>query len=207
MAICHCRPWNKVGCRHVTAAMDFLALFGRTHGLQRRIEHSRRALVRLAQLWCHDRTLAEDLAQEALAKAFVHADQLRDPLRLRSWLYGILANCWRDHLRTRRPTEDIDAVEEHWLATERGPEDEAHRGQIVERVRIAVQRLPLGQREVLALVDLEECSYAEVAEILAIPIGTVMSRLSRARAALRASLVNSLGGPAQADAPLLRRVK
>ena len=50
-------------------------------------------------MWCHDRALADDLTQEALTKAPLHADQLRDPTRLRPWLYGILVNCWRDHLR------------------------------------------------------------------------------------------------------------
>jgi len=71
-------------------------------------------------------------------------------------------------------------------------------------VRAAVARLPLGQRQVLTLVDLEEFGYAEVAGILDIPVGTVMSRLSRARAALRKLLNQSMNSQA---APLLRRVK
>ncbi len=57
------------------------------------------------------------------------------------------------------------------------------------RVRAAIARLPLGQRQVVTLVDLEGCSYAEVGEALAVPIGTVMSRLFRARAALRELLL------------------
>jgi RNA polymerase sigma-70 factor, ECF subfamily len=186
--------------------MDFLSLFGRSDDLPRRLERSRQALYRLAYLWCHDAALADDLTQEALTKALARAHQLRDPERLRSWLYGILLNCWRDHLRALRPTEDIDTVEEHWLAIEQGPEQAVSQGQLAERVRAAVERLPLGQREVLVLVDLEDCSYAEVADILGVPIGTVMSRLCRARGALRVTLAATFAPAAAARAPL-RRVK
>lgn len=186
--------------------MDLLALFGRPGTLLRRIEASRTGLYRVAYLWCHDGALADDLTQETLAKALARSGQLRDPERLRPWLYGILTNCWRDHLRSHRPTEDIDAIDEHWLAVEPDTEEQASRLQVVARVRAAVQRLPSGQREVLALVDLEECSYAEAAEVLSVPIGTVMSRLSRARASLR----RLLDVPIVADdaAPArLRRIK
>jgi RNA polymerase sigma-70 factor (ECF subfamily) len=186
--------------------MDFLSLFGRSGDLPRQVERRRTALFRLAYLWCQDRALADDLTQEALAKAVARADQLRDPSRLNSWLFGILANCWRDHLRARRPVEDIDAIEEHWLATEHGPEHAASQLELAAQVRAAVRDLPLGQREVLSLVDLEECSYAEVAAILDLPIGTVMSRLSRARASLRLRLVGTRK-PAAIIAPTLRRVK
>ena len=195
--------------RHVYPAMDLLlSLFGRHDGLRHRLVQSRPALFRVAYLWCHDSALADDLTQEALAKALARVGQLRDPARLRSWLYGILVNCWRDHLRARRPTEDIDSIEEHWLASDRSPEQDASQMQVAARVRAAIEQLPVGQREVLSLVDLEECSYAEVAEILAIPIGTVMSRLCRARAALRRTLAVTLGRvDASAPAPALRRVK
>jgi len=162
----------------------------------------RAGLFRLAVMWCRDRALADDLTQEALAKALAHADQLRDPARLRPWLYGILANCLRDHLRALRPAEDVDTIEEHWLAVDQTPEDEASQAQLAVRVRCAIGRLPLGQREVMGLVDLEEFTYAEVAEALAIPIGTVMSRLCRARATLREALADLRAGSAP-----LRRVK
>jgi len=68
------------------------------------------------------------------------------------------------------------------------PEEKRASAELVGRVRRAVAALPLGQRQVVTLVDLEECSYSEAAEILAIPVGTVMSRLCRARQALKAVL-------------------
>lgn len=182
--------------------MHLISLLANFNGMRSHLAQCRPGLYRLATMWCHDRTLADDLTQEALAKALLHADQLRDPAKLRPWLYGILANCWRDHLRAQRPTEDIDTIEEHWLATADTPEHAAGRAQLAVRVRAAISRLPVGQREVLALVDLEECTYAEVAEILAIPVGTVMSRLCRARAAMRETLADT-----QTERPTLRSVK
>jgi RNA polymerase sigma-70 factor (ECF subfamily) len=182
--------------------MSLLSLFRRPDGMPERLAQSRRGLYRLALMWCHDRALADDLTQEALAKALRSAGLLRDPDKLRPWLYSILANCWRDHLRAQRPAEDIDSVDEIWLAGEGDPEQDLGRSQLAVRVRREIARLPVGQREVLALVDLEDCSYAQAAEILAIPIGTVMSRLCRARATLRDALAD-----ARSDRPAMRRVK
>lgn len=186
--------------------MSLFPLFSRSAGIAKCLGDSRAGLFRLAFMWCHDRALADDLTQEALTKALQHADGLRDPSKLRPWLFGILVNCWRDHLRARRPTEDIDMIEEHWLATEESCEHTASQVQLAGLVRAAIAQLPVGQREVLALVDLEECTYAEAAQILAIPIGTVMSRLCRGRATLRGLLAAAQTGM-QTQGPALRSVK
>jgi RNA polymerase sigma-70 factor (ECF subfamily) len=77
---------------------------------------------------------------------------------------------------------------------------------VIERVRAAIECLPLGQRQVVALVDLQEFSYAEVADILEIPIGTVMNRLSRARGTLKQLLIG-MQGELNAERCHLRRVK
>ena len=180
--------------------MSLLSLFNRPEPLDLRIAACRASLFRLALMWCHDRALADDLTQEALAKALAAAGQLRDPARLRTWLFGILANGWRDHLRARRPMEDIETVAEQWLVGGDCPEQALDQSRLALRVRQAIGRLPMAQREVLGLVDLDSFSYAQVAEILALPIGTVMSRLCRARAALRLHLADDRQVP-------LRRVK
>jgi len=156
----------------------------------RRFTAMRPRLYRLAYAWCHDTHLADDLAQDALAKALTRIGQLREVQALEGWLFSILNNCWRDHLRSGREFEDIDEMDDLVFASEAGPEQQASRRQTRDRVRRAIACLPLGQRQVLTLVDIEECAYAQVAEILGIPVGTVMSRISRARQALRAHLEN-----------------
>ena len=156
--------------------------------LVEQIKASRVRLYRLAFAWCHDAALADDLAQEALTRGLARLEQLRESGRLMGWLFAILNRCWIDHLRARR--EDLDDETLAELPSDLpGPEAHAERQETVSRVRAAVASLPLGQRQVLTLVDLEDFSYAEVAEVLAIPIGTVMSRLCRARGSLRGLLL------------------
>lgn len=186
--------------------MKVLSLFCRANGLQDQLEQIRPRLYRLAYSWSHNAALADDLVQETLIKALKNVNQLRDPALLNSWLFSILANCSRDHFRQYKEMEDIEELEDYRYAQESTPEDEHFHAQIVLRVRGAVAKLPLGQRQVLTLVDLEELSYIEVASILDIPIGTVMSRLCRARLAMK-TLLKELA-PQQSTQPgQIRRVK
>ncbi|MEW6165217.1 MAG: RNA polymerase sigma factor [Pseudomonadota bacterium] len=168
--------------------MSLLRFISRTRQFEIRLEESRARLWRLAHSWCHNRAIADDLVQDTLAKALVRHGQLRDAEALHGWLCSIMAHCWHDQLRARKDTLDIDAIDEHELMDCASPEDDCLQNEVVRRVRQAIAGLPVGQREVVTLVDLEEFSYAEVAEILEVPIGTVMSRLSRARVALRDAL-------------------
>lgn len=168
--------------------MKLLNMFCRSQEFKQRLEASRIRLYRLAYSWCHNAALADDLAQETLEKALKKSSQLRDPAALETWLFSILTNCWRDHFRRSRDMLDIDDVP---LESDDSPEREQHQHQVVNEVRGAIALLPLGQRQVLTLVDLEDCSYIEVANILGVPVGTVMSRLCRARRALKESLLDS----------------
>ena len=113
--------------------------------------------------------------------------QLRDVERLNAWMYTILSNCWRQHLRRQRPMIDIEDVE---LCSDSDAESSSREQEIVDRVRGAILKLPNGQRQTITLVDLAGFSYAEVAEILDIPIGTVMSRLYTSRHSLQKVLAN-----------------
>lgn len=175
---------------------------------RRRLEAMRPRLYRLAYAWCHDANLADDLAQETLAKALGRMDQLRDVAILESWLFAILNNGWRDHLRARREHVDVEELDEMVLAHDDGPEHLYARRQATLRVRSAIATLPMAQRQVLTLVDIEECSYAQVAQVLGVPVGTVMSRLSRARQALRTALSGeSMNHETVGERPMLRRVK
>lgn len=179
---------------------------------RRRLEALRPRLHRLAYAWCHDAALADDLVQDTLAKALIRGEQLRDEQALESWLFSILNNCWRDHLRARREFLDVAELDEAILSDEPGPEQNYASRQTIQRVRHAIARLPLGQRQVITLVDIEECSYADVARILEVPVGTVMSRLSRARQALKQHLMteqaaNKPANQATNDRPTIRRIK
>jgi len=186
--------------------MKIVSLFCRSNILQEQLEQIRPRLYRLAYSWSHNAALAEDLVQETLIKALKNNDQLRDAALLNSWLFSILANCLRDHYRQYREMEDIEELEDYRYAHENTPENAHSQTQIISRVRDAVAKLPLGQRQVLTLVDLEELSYIEVAAILDIPIGTVMSRLCRARQAMKTLLAEL--APQQATAAVnIRRVK
>lgn len=171
-------------------------------GLRQRLTALRPRLYRMAYAWCHDGHLAEDLAQESLARSVSRIDQLRDEASLESWVFAILNNCWRDYLRCCRNCLDIDDIDEAVLAHDVTPERLYASRQTSNRVQRAIARLPVGQRQVLTLVDIEELSYAEVASVLAIPAGTVMSRLSRARQALKEMLMTE---EASNVVPLTRR--
>jgi RNA polymerase sigma-70 factor (ECF subfamily) len=176
----------------------------RSREARQRLEQHRAKLYRIAYAWTHNAALADDLVQETLTKALVKSSQLRDPAASDAWLYSILTNCYRDHFRRSRETEDIDDVE---LVEESTPESASGQRQIIDKVRAAMKRLPDAHRQVVTLVDIEGFSYVEVADILTVPIGTVMSRLCRARAALKEQLLVEMSRPSGATEPKLRRVK
>jgi len=177
----------------------------RSKKLDKLFEQRRERLHRLASSWCHDAMLADDLVQDTLGKALKYHHQLKDHEKLDAWLFRILHNTWMDHLRRYKPTTDLDDIDP---LDDKTPEGHLSDEQLVNRVRQAVFKLPIPQRQVVTLVDLEGCSYAEVADILELPIGTVMSRLSRARNTLKKSLIGMRkrgSNPTQVD--YIRRVK
>ncbi|MCW8955962.1 MAG: sigma-70 family RNA polymerase sigma factor [Gammaproteobacteria bacterium] len=151
----------------------------------RQVRACRDRLYRIAYSWCHDAMLADDLAQETLAKAIQKLDQLRNRDSMDAWLFTILNNQWREFLRRSRPCEDIENLV---YMHEETPEVIQIRQQKINTVQQAISELPLAQRQVLTLVDIEGLSYMNVAEVLEVPIGTVMSRLSRARSSLEKKL-------------------
>jgi RNA polymerase sigma-70 factor, ECF subfamily len=127
------------------------------------IEAHRPMLYRIAYAWCHDAALADDLVQETLSKAWTRRAQLREETALKAWMVSIMNHCWLDHLRSRRDFDDVEDLQDELESGAESPEACCNREQVVACVRAAVARLPLGQRQVLTLVDLEEFGYAEVA--------------------------------------------
>lgn len=159
----------------------------RFNRLDHQLSTHRAKLHRMAVAWCGDPALADDLVQDTLTKALEKQEQLKDEQRLGAWLYKILHNCWMEHLRTKKPELDIDEME---LTCSDCPEKQFADDQLAAQVRAAVESLPVSQRQVMTLVDLEGCSYEQVATILDIPVGTVMSRLSRGRETMKKRLHN-----------------
>lgn len=155
------------------------------------LANSRERLYRMAYSWTHDPALADDLVQQACFQALRKQRHLRDISAADAWLFRILANCLADHHRMRR---EVFTGEPPELIDGDTPERAAQEDQVARRVRGAVSSLCLAHRQVVTLIDLEGFSYAAVAEILEIPVGTVMSRLSRGRRALREALMDSKAG-------------
>src|SRR5690349_11748449 len=114
--------------------------------------------------------------QVALERALARAGQWRPDARLDAWVFAILRNAWRDELRARGRQQRVFAPEEAGaLVGEAGVERHAQ----ALTVAAALAQLPEEQREAVALVLVEGLSYAEAADVLAVPVGTVTSRLAR----------------------------
>lgn len=183
--------------------MGLFNLFCGSQQFKRTLADCRPRLYRVAYSWTHSAALADDLVQETLIKAWQKQAQLRELQSQAAWLFSILANCYRDHFRRHREMDDVDEIE---IAGDASPESAHQQAEIVHKVRAAIARLPEGQRQVVTLVDLEGFSYIEVAQILAIPSGTVMSRLSRARTALKGLLLTDFEW-GNASPGTIRRIK
>jgi RNA polymerase sigma-70 factor (ECF subfamily) len=130
---------------------------------------------------------AEDLVQDTYVKAFRAADRFEPGTNLRAWLFTILHNTARNRIRdgARDPIVDSDAVEQAaWTSSGDGddsPEMRLVREALAPDLQAAVDALPPIFREAVWLRDVEEFTYAEIAGMLDVPIGTVMSRISRGR--------------------------
>ena len=139
---------------------------------------------------------AEDVVQDAYVRALAGADRFRGGDE-RAWLLSIVRNgCYSSHRRQRvRQATDFDEIVHGKDTVTPSPEQHAIDRDTSRRVRLAVERLPQDFREVIVLREFEGLSYREIADVVAAPVGTVMSRLSRARAQLQTALAED-GGPA-----------
>lgn len=162
------------------------------------------ALRRYARALLRDRSAADDLVQDCLERAIGHWHQRRADGDPRTWMFSILHNLamTRLHRAASRPLHiGIDEAGEAGLAASAGQEDRLRYQDLLAKVA----QLPDEQRTVLLLVTVEELSYAETAKVLAIPVGTVMSRLSRARERLLGMMSDV--APPRPGRPYLRSVK
>ena len=142
------------------------------------------ALRRYAMSLVRNADEAEDLVHDSLLRALERQSTFQPERGARNWLLSILHNTHIDRLRKLR-SQDRRAEESLDLLEHVAPADQEHSVRLAQ-VRKAFLTLPEEQREALHLVAIEELSYQEAADVLGIPIGTLMSRISRARARLRA---------------------
>lgn len=184
--------------------MNLIDIFKGNPDFRKQISESRPRLYRTAYSWCRDPDVADDIVQQTLYKAIQNYQQVREAEALNGWLFKILARSFSDHYRSHK--EYVSDDESHSL-DDYTPENAASEQQIVKRVRDAIGRIPIVQRQVITLVDLEKFSYAEVANIMCIPVGTVMSRLSRARRTLHQHLIAANKAEDGLTSSRVRRIK
>jgi RNA polymerase sigma factor (sigma-70 family) len=168
------------------------------------------AAYNLARYLARDPTLAEDVVQDAFLRAFRLFDSYRggDP---RAWLLAIVRNCWHDQIKVEQDRRRVlvdhaglsdgqaDAVENH-PDPAGDPEAAAILAHETQAIRAVIADIPEPFREALVLREMESLSYREIATVTGVPIGTVMSRLARAREMLTRLLLPSVG-----DAAPMRR--
>ena len=153
-------------------------------------------LRRYARALTGDRTRADDLVQDTLEHAWSKLHMWRSGSDMRAWMFSIMHNTFINHIKKNKLVTvvmDDDALEVPTRATQ---EDNLQMRDLAS----AIGKLPHEHREVLLLIGLEQMSYEEVAKVLAIPLGTVMSRLSRGRERLRTIM-------SAENTPVLKSVK
>lgn len=143
------------------------------------------SLRRYARGLVSDRERADDLVQDTLERAWARFSMWQRRGEIRAWMFGIMHNHFIDRLRAQRRRPEDSAGDDVPELAQRPTQADALEVRDLDRL---LQRLPPEQREVLLLVGVEELSYQDVAVAVGVPVGTVMSRLSRARARLRAEL-------------------
>jgi RNA polymerase sigma-70 factor, ECF subfamily len=174
-----------------TAAVDRV-LRGEVAAFAEIVERWQDPLVALAYRFCHDRTRAEDMAQEAFVRAFRGLHQWRREAAFSTWLFALATNVYRAELRRpRAPLVSLDEVADPADSLDvAGDHEDSDRRAAVRR---ALHALPARYRDALVLFYFHEMDVERAAASLGVPVGTVKARLSRGRDLLRRKLVATLG--------------
>ncbi len=182
-----------------------MRLWSRRHNGQDRFEREALphldAVYRFARSLARDEAEADDLVQETYLKALAAFDSFQEGTNCKAWLFRILRNTFINRIRAGGREVGVEDARELLQSTSlqawssrafyRGPEANAVLGATRERIEEALRALPRDYRTVVVLADVEELSYREIAEVMGTPIGTVMSRLFRARRLLRERLAQT----------------
>lgn len=160
-------------------------------------------LRRYARALSGSREAADDLTQDTLERAWAKRSLWRPGSSLRAWLFTVMQNVHVNGVKAARGIAPAAVDAEECCAP--AEDSSVETGIVLGELRVALAALPDDQRAVVLLIGLEQLSYAEAAEVLGIPVGTVMSRLARGRERLRVLLERGNGTAGRAA--LLRRVK
>ena len=151
------------------------------------------ALYGFAMTLTHSKAESEDLVQETYMRAMQHYESLRPDSNLKAWLFTILRNVWFKKLRRKRNAPEVVSYDEDnsaiQVADPSDPQSVLFRIWERDEVRSALAQMPQHFAEIIVLRDIEEFSYKELARVLDCPVGTVMSRLSRARTRFKQVLI------------------
>lgn len=188
--------------------MGLLHRLKRVGGIITQVEHRRarfedeamphvRALLRTAARLCRNLEAAEDLVQETMLRAWKSFEQYQPQTNCKAWLFAILMNL-RNEQKRRRCVRDEMTAQDESLFDEPGVPSKSDDQVFLHEVMVCINRLPEEQRCALLLSVVEDLPLREIAEILKVPMGTVMSRLGRARSALRQYLY-PCPAPARSD--------
>jgi RNA polymerase sigma-70 factor (ECF subfamily) len=166
------------------------ALAGDGPAYGRLVTKYQRAIYALARRMLRDHDLADEAAQETFVKAYFALKQYDPSFRFYTWLSRIAFNLCCDSLKQRKRTIPLDIAPEPQSGDD--PLEETEQNDTCARIRSQIDRLPHDQRAVLLLRVDKELSYEDISSVLRIPMGTVMSRLHRARQALSGALKDVL---------------
>ncbi|GBD10565.1 ECF RNA polymerase sigma factor SigE [bacterium HR23] len=168
---------------------------GDTDAFNRLVAQYHRQVFNLAYRMLGDRAAAEDATQETFLSAFQKLGSFRAG-NFRAWLLRIAVNACRDYLRSghHRKTLSLEGLAEEdpttpFPSNDEAPEDYALRRELRDAIAQGLKTLPPDQRLAILLVDVQGLSYEEAAQVMGVPMGTVKSRLSRARLAMRSYLL------------------
>jgi RNA polymerase sigma-70 factor, ECF subfamily len=160
------------------------------------------SLFRYARALSRDQAEAEELVQECYRRALsaVRKPPLGEPEEVRRWLFVILKNIWKNDRRARAREDCLDEAGPLEAAPEQSPENTLLRRALQIEVRAALDSLSEAHREIIVLRDMEGLAYEQIARVLECPVGTVMSRLARARTRLREILSEVVGRESRREA-------
>ncbi len=160
------------------------------------------SLFRYARALSRDPADAEELVQECYRRALAakRRPSPSDPEEVRRWMFVILRNIWKNGLKVRGREDALEAAERLPASQDQSPETVLLRRALQFEIRTAIDSLSEAHREIVVLRDMEGLSYEQIAQVLDCPVGTVMSRLARARSHLRSVLTAVVGSQALREA-------